>query len=70
MDISMEALQLFILSINVFALFIMASFLVKNRDLKGRLFFAEQLQDKLRKRVKALEVAVNQLRDPLIKDRP
>ncbi len=62
----MESLQIYIAIINVFVLIIMAAFLHKNKDLKGRLFFAEQLQDKTRERVKHLETEWALLHDAKI----
>ncbi len=62
----METLQLYILIVNVFVMLVMLAFLTKNRDLKGRLFFAEQLQDKMRERVKYLETEWALLHDAKI----
>lgn len=59
----MEQLQIYIAIVNVVVLIVMAAFLAKNRDLKGRLFFAEQIQDTLRRRIKDCENACAILAD-------
>lgn len=62
----MESLQIYILGINIFVLLVMAAFLAKNRDLNGRLFIAQMMQDVLRNRVKQAEALLGVLQDSWI----
>lgn len=64
----MEAVQLYILIINVFVLLVMTAFLAKNRDLNGRLFLAEQIQDNLRQRIKHIENTVGEINAAMVND--
>lgn len=59
----MEALQLYILIINVFVLLVMAAFLAKNRGLKDSLFFFENIQRNFHIRLDVIEKALAKLQD-------